>query len=243
MISERERRVIAYHEAGHALVAHALPTKDPVHKISIIPRGRALGYTLVLPTEDRLLRSRRELEDEMAMLLGGRTAEELGVRRSDDRRTRRHRPRHRDRPPHGHGVRHERPARADPFRGSERGGLRRPRHGPCTRVLAERRGRGSTTRSAVSSTARTRPPAPSSRRTESCSRHSRRRCRSGRRSTRPRWRNCSRVSRSGTANAIRRRGRQPSLRVIPRRRGEPERPRPGRPRPPASGGPERPGVG
>jgi cell division protease FtsH len=77
VISEREQRVIAYHEAGHALVAHALPTKDPVHKISIIPRGRALGYTLVLPTEDRLLRSRRELEDEMAMLLGGRTAEEL----------------------------------------------------------------------------------------------------------------------------------------------------------------------
>jgi cell division protease FtsH len=77
VISERERRVIAYHEAGHALVAHALPTKDPVHKISIIPRGRALGYTLVLPTEDRLLRTRRELEDEMAMLMGGRTAEEL----------------------------------------------------------------------------------------------------------------------------------------------------------------------
>jgi cell division protease FtsH len=77
VIAPDEQRVIAYHEAGHALVAHALPTKDPVHKISIIPRGRALGYTLVLPTEDRLLRSRRELQDEMAMLLGGRTAEEL----------------------------------------------------------------------------------------------------------------------------------------------------------------------
>ena len=59
VISEREQRVIAYHEAGHALVGHALPTKDPVHKISIIPRGRALGYTLVLPTEDRLLRTRQ----------------------------------------------------------------------------------------------------------------------------------------------------------------------------------------
>jgi cell division protease FtsH len=77
VISEREQRIIAFHEAGHALVGHALPTKDPVHKISIIPRGRALGYTLVLPTEDRLLRSRHELEDEMAMLLGGRSAEEL----------------------------------------------------------------------------------------------------------------------------------------------------------------------
>ena len=77
VISPHEQRVIAFHEAGHALVGHALPTKDPVHKISIIPRGRALGYTLVLPTEDRLLRTRRELEDEMAMLLGGRSAEEL----------------------------------------------------------------------------------------------------------------------------------------------------------------------
>jgi cell division protease FtsH len=79
VISKREQRVIAFHEAGHALVGHALPTKDPVHKISIIPRGRALGYTLVLPTEDRLLRTRNELEDEMAMLLGGRTAEELKI--------------------------------------------------------------------------------------------------------------------------------------------------------------------
>ncbi|GIU88910.1 MAG: hypothetical protein KatS3mg010_0009 [Acidimicrobiia bacterium] len=77
VMNEREQRVIAYHEAGHALVGHALPTKDPVHKISIIPRGRALGYTLVLPTEDRLLRTRNELLDEMAMLMGGRSAEEL----------------------------------------------------------------------------------------------------------------------------------------------------------------------
>jgi cell division protease FtsH len=77
VISERERRVIAYHEGGHALVAHALPNADPVHKISIIPRGRALGYTLTLPTEDKFLVRRSELVDELAMLLGGRTAEEL----------------------------------------------------------------------------------------------------------------------------------------------------------------------
>jgi cell division protease FtsH len=77
VISERERRVIAYHEGGHALVAHALPKADPVHKISIIPRGRALGYTLTLPTEDRFLVTRSELVDELAMLLGGRAAEEL----------------------------------------------------------------------------------------------------------------------------------------------------------------------
>jgi cell division protease FtsH len=77
VISERERRVIAYHEGGHALVAHALPNTDPVHKISIIPRGRALGYTLTLPTEDKFLVTRSELVDELAMLLGGRSAEEL----------------------------------------------------------------------------------------------------------------------------------------------------------------------
>jgi cell division protease FtsH len=77
LISDREKRVIAYHESGHALVAHALPNTDPVHKISIIPRGRALGYTLTLPTEDKFLVTRSELVDELAMLLGGRTAEEM----------------------------------------------------------------------------------------------------------------------------------------------------------------------
>jgi cell division protease FtsH len=77
VISERERRVIAYHEGGHALVSHALPNTDPVHKVSIIPRGRALGYTLTLPMEDKFLVTRSELTDELAMLLGGRTAEEM----------------------------------------------------------------------------------------------------------------------------------------------------------------------
>ncbi|MBM3674240.1 MAG: ATP-dependent metallopeptidase FtsH/Yme1/Tma family protein [Actinobacteria bacterium] len=77
LISPTERRVIAYHESGHALVSHALPDTDPVHKVSIIPRGRALGYTLTLPTEDRFLVRRSELVNELAMLLGGRSAEEL----------------------------------------------------------------------------------------------------------------------------------------------------------------------
>ena len=77
LISDGEKRVIAYHEGGHALVSHALPHTDPVHKVSIIPRGRALGYTLTLPTEDRFLVRRSELVDELAMLLGGRSAEEL----------------------------------------------------------------------------------------------------------------------------------------------------------------------
>jgi len=78
-MSEREKRMIAYHEGGHALVAHILPNTDPVHKISVIPRGRALGYTLTLPEEDKFLMTREELIDELAMLLGGRVAEELIV--------------------------------------------------------------------------------------------------------------------------------------------------------------------
>jgi len=77
LISDREKRVIAYHEGGHALVAYLLPNADPVHKISVIPRGRALGYTLTLPMEDKFLVSRDELNDELAMLMGGRVAEEL----------------------------------------------------------------------------------------------------------------------------------------------------------------------
>jgi cell division protease FtsH len=77
ILSERERKLIAYHEGGHALVGHALPNADPVHKITIIPRGRALGYTASAPTEDKFLITRAELNDQLAMLLGGRTAEEL----------------------------------------------------------------------------------------------------------------------------------------------------------------------
>ena len=77
VIAEREKRVIAYHEGGHAIVGHVLPNTHPIHKVSIIARGRALGLTLALPTEDRHLQTRAELRDEMAMLMGGRTAEEL----------------------------------------------------------------------------------------------------------------------------------------------------------------------
>ncbi|HVF12060.1 MAG TPA: ATP-dependent zinc metalloprotease FtsH [Actinomycetota bacterium] len=77
IIGEREKSIIAYHEAGHALVSWALPNADPVHKVSIISRGRALGYTLNLPTEDKFLETRSELIDDLAMLLGGRVAEEL----------------------------------------------------------------------------------------------------------------------------------------------------------------------
>ncbi|HEX2027565.1 MAG TPA: ATP-dependent zinc metalloprotease FtsH [Nitriliruptorales bacterium] len=79
LMSDEEKRVVAYHEAGHAIVGHALPNADPVHKISIIPRGRALGFTLQLPTEDRYLIARGALIDRLAVMLGGRVAEELKV--------------------------------------------------------------------------------------------------------------------------------------------------------------------
>ncbi len=77
LMSDKERKVTAYHEGGHALVAHALPNTDPVHKITILPRGRALGYTMVLPEEDRYSQSRAELLDTLAYAMGGRAAEEL----------------------------------------------------------------------------------------------------------------------------------------------------------------------
>ena len=77
VMSDKEKKIIAYHEGGHALVGHALPNADPVHKITILPRGRALGYTQALPTEDKFLVTRSEMMDQLAMLMGGRTAEEL----------------------------------------------------------------------------------------------------------------------------------------------------------------------
>ena len=77
VMSEKERRITAYHEMGHALVSHFLEHADPVHKISVISRGQALGYTISLPQEDRFLTTRAELNDTMAMTLGGRAAEEI----------------------------------------------------------------------------------------------------------------------------------------------------------------------
>jgi cell division protease FtsH len=77
IISDEEKRVIAYHEAGHAVVMHSIPEADPVHKVSIIARGMAGGYTLALPDEDRTLYSKKKFEADLAGLLGGRVAEEL----------------------------------------------------------------------------------------------------------------------------------------------------------------------
>jgi cell division protease FtsH len=77
VMSEKERKITAFHEMGHAIVAHFLENTDPVHKISVISRGQALGYTISLPTEDKFLTTRAELNDTTAMTLGGRAAEEI----------------------------------------------------------------------------------------------------------------------------------------------------------------------
>ena len=77
VMNEKTRRTIAFHESGHALVGHLLPNADPVHKITIVPRGRALGYTMSIPDEDKFLVSRNEMYDELAVFLGGRVAEEI----------------------------------------------------------------------------------------------------------------------------------------------------------------------
>ena len=77
LLTEKERQVTAYHEMGHAIVGHFMPHSDPVHKISIVSRGQALGVTISMPTEDKFNATKAELEDRMAMTLGGRSAEEL----------------------------------------------------------------------------------------------------------------------------------------------------------------------
>ncbi len=76
-MSDKEKKITAYHEGGHALVAYALPHSAPVHKVTILPRGRSLGHTLVLPTEDKYTQTRAEMIDTLAYALGGRAAEEL----------------------------------------------------------------------------------------------------------------------------------------------------------------------
>lgn len=77
LMKEDERKVTAYHEAGHALVTHLLPHTDPVQKVSIISRGRAAGYTIKLPLEDRTMKTRQEYVEDIAMTMGGYAAEKI----------------------------------------------------------------------------------------------------------------------------------------------------------------------
>ena len=76
-ISDKEKKLTAYHEAGHAIVTRLMPDQDPVHQVSIIPRGRAGGYTMHLPTEDKMYNSKKEMENNIVVLLAGRVAEQL----------------------------------------------------------------------------------------------------------------------------------------------------------------------
>ena len=110
VMSEKERLVTAYHEMGHAIVGHLLQNTDPVHKVSIVSRGQALGYTIYLPTEDKFLTTRAEFTDTMAMTLGGRAAEEISFRRSPPA-PQRPREGDRDREADGDALRHVRAAR------------------------------------------------------------------------------------------------------------------------------------
>ena len=77
VMTEKEKELTAYHEAGHALVALSVPKHDPLHKVTIIPRGRALGVTMSLPERDRLSLTKLEMESRLAMMFGGRVAEEI----------------------------------------------------------------------------------------------------------------------------------------------------------------------
>jgi cell division protease FtsH len=106
VMSEKEKRNTAYHEAGHTIVGRLVPEHDPVYKVSIIPRGRALGVTMFLPEEDRYSHSRRALTSMICSLFGGRIAEELilGADGITTGAIQRHPACHRDRAQHGHQV-------------------------------------------------------------------------------------------------------------------------------------------
>ena len=114
VMSEQEKLNTAYHEAGHAIVGMSLPEHDPVYKVTIIPRGRALGVTMFLPEEDRYSYSKRRIEGQITSLFGGRHRRGTALRpgSGDDRRLERHRARHQPRAQHGHEMGTVRSARA-----------------------------------------------------------------------------------------------------------------------------------
>ena len=214
VMGEKERLITAYHEMGHAIVGHYLEHSDPVHKISVVSRGQALGYTISLPTEDKFLTTRAELLDTMAMTLGGRAAEEIvfgeittGASNDLEKVTATAKqmvmrfgmseklgPRVFG---HDHGQ---------PFLGREFSSE------PDYRTRSRAR---STTRSAGSSRAPTRWPRTSSARTASTCRRSPRSCSSARRSSARSSRRCSRVARRPSCGPTSRKAR--SVRRSPAR--------------------------
>ena len=107
LLSEKEQRITAYHEMGHALVGHFLENTDPVHKITIVSRGQALGLTISLPTEDRYLTTRKALLEQIAMTMGGRAAEEIVFNEITTGAVERHREGDVDREGDGHALRHD----------------------------------------------------------------------------------------------------------------------------------------
>ncbi len=140
-MSDKEKRVTAYHESGHALTAWAMPNLDPVHKVTILPRGRSLGHTLVLPLEDRYTQTRSEILDQLVYALGGRAAEELVFHEpttgaSDDIEKATHLAR-----VDGHRVRHELQARRGEVRHERFRAVPRPRLRPPARLLRGHRRR------------------------------------------------------------------------------------------------------
>ena len=156
VMKDKEKLITAYHEGGHALAAAAMRHTDPVTKITILPRGRALGYTMVLPLEDKYSVTRNELLDQLAYAMGGRVAEEIvfhdpttGASNDIEKATA-------HRPQDGHRVRHERRASAPSSSAPVVGrGVPRPRHGPPARLLRAASPSGSTPRCARSSRRRT----------------------------------------------------------------------------------------
>ena len=141
LLSEKEQRITAYHEMGHALVGHFLENTDPVHKITIVSRGQALGLTISLPTEDRYLTTRKALLEQIAMTLGGRAAEEIVFNEVTTGAVERHREGHVDREADGDALRDEREARPARARPQPRHAVPRPRDGRRARLLGRGRAR------------------------------------------------------------------------------------------------------
>ena len=142
LMSDKEKVLTAYHEGGHALVAAALPHSDPVQKVTILPRGRALGYTMVMPDEDKYSTTRSEMLDKLAYMIGGRAAEEMVFHDPTTGAEQRHREGQRAGPGDGHAVRHDRAARRDQVRLGRQRAVPGPRLRAPAELLRGDRGRG-----------------------------------------------------------------------------------------------------